>query len=90
MKLLPRKTINLDDNLGRGMDLALVTLVFLGVGYVMDRALDTKPVFMIILFVFAVVGQTLKMWFGYDARMKQLEAERAANRHALTKPRSGS
>jgi hypothetical protein len=45
---------------------------------VLDRVLDTKPVFMIALFVFAVVGQMVKMWLGYDAKMKVLEAERAA------------
>jgi hypothetical protein len=26
--------------------------------------------------VFSVVGQSVKMWFAYDARMKTLEAER--------------
>jgi len=61
------------------MDLALVTLVFLGIGYVLDRILDTKPVFIIGMFVFAIVGQTVRMWIGYDAKMKVHEAERAAN-----------
>ena len=79
-KLTPRRQIDPDDGLGRGMDIALVTLVFLGLGYLLDRLLDTKPLFMIVLFVFSVVGQTLKMWLGYDARMKVLEAEHARNR----------
>ncbi|MEO5899424.1 MAG: AtpZ/AtpI family protein [Ilumatobacteraceae bacterium] len=79
MKISPRTQASTDSNVGRGMDLALVTLVFLGIGYVLDRILDTKPVFMIGMFVFAVVGQTIKMWIGYDAKMKVHEAERAAN-----------
>ncbi len=79
-RLTSRRPVNPDDTLGRGMDLALVTLVFLGLGYGLDRLLDTKPVFMIVLFVFSVVGQTLKMWFGYDAKMKLLEAEHARAR----------
>jgi F0F1-type ATP synthase assembly protein I len=79
VKISPRtQTAATDSNVGRGMDLALVTLVFLGLGYVLDRILDTKPVFMIALFVFAIVGQTIKMWLGYDAKMKVHEAERAA------------
>lgn len=79
-KLTPRRPVDADDGLGRGMDIALVTLVFLGFGYLLDRILDTKPLFMIVLFVFSVVGQTVKMWLGYDAKMKVLEAEHARRR----------
>ena len=43
MKLLPRKPINADDNIGKGMDLALTVLVFLGIGYGLDRLFDTHP-----------------------------------------------
>ena len=39
--------------LGRGMDFALVVLVFLGIGYGLDRWLDTRRLFMIGLVVFA-------------------------------------
>lgn len=81
MKLLPRKPIDTDDTIGRGMDLALVTLVFLGIGYGLDRWLGTRPVFMISLVVFAVVGQFAAMWYRYDATMRNLEAERASGAH---------
>lgn len=87
MKLLPRPTnINPDDNVGKGMDLALVTLVFLGLGYLLDRWLDTKPVFMIGLTVLAVAGKVLAMYYAYEARMRQLDTARASARH--TEPRS--
>lgn len=76
MKLLPRKPVNAADNLGRGMDFALVTLVFLGIGYALDRWLGTRPLFMIGLVVFAMVGQFVRMWFDYDAAMRTLEDER--------------
>ncbi|MEX0847572.1 MAG: AtpZ/AtpI family protein [Ilumatobacteraceae bacterium] len=76
MKLIPRQPINADDNIGRGMDMALVTLVFLGLGYALDRWFDTKPVFMIGLVLFAVIGQFVKMWYAYDATMTRLEDER--------------
>jgi ATP synthase protein I len=82
VKLLPRKRTNTDslgrgDTLGRGMDLALVTLVFLGIGYGLDRWFGTRPVLMIVMVVLSTVGQFVKMWFDYDSTMKVLEAERA-------------
>ena len=62
------------------MDFALVVLVFLGVGYGLDRWLDTKPAFMIGLVVFSVIGQFIKMYYEYTQAMEALEAERAAKR----------
>ncbi len=83
MKLLPdqRKIAEHQQSgqtLGRGMDFALVVLVFLGVGYVLDRWLNTRPTFMIGLVVFSVMGQFIKMYFEYTAQMKVHEAERMA------------
>ena len=66
--------------LGRGMDFALVVLAFLGIGYGLDRWLGTRPLFMVGLVVFSVVGQFIKMYFEYTATMQQLEAERTAGR----------
>jgi F0F1-type ATP synthase assembly protein I len=77
LRLIQNKRIHTDDNLGRGMDLALSTLVFLFLGYLLDRWLGTEPVFMIVLFLAGSVGQIVRLWFDYDARMKTLEAERA-------------
>lgn len=76
MKLIPRKPINHDDTLGRGMDMALVTLVFLGLGWLVDNWLGTKPAFMIGLVVFSLIGQFVKMWYAYDAEMQRHENER--------------
>jgi F0F1-type ATP synthase assembly protein I len=64
--------------LGRGMDFALVVLVFLGLGYALDRWLGTRPLFMIGLVLFATIGQFIKMYFEYTAEMKEHEAQRAA------------
>ncbi len=80
MKLLPKKPINADDNIGKGMDLALTVLVFLGIGYALDRVFDTKPLLMIVLTLLAVVGKVTAMYYGYQATMEQLEGERAAAR----------
>ena len=90
MKILPdqRKIAEHQQSgqtLGRGMDFALVVLVFLGIGYVLDRWLDTRPAFMVGLVIFSVVGQFIKMYFEYTAQMKVHEAELVASRH--TQPR---
>ena len=81
MKLLPSQeeiaaAQRSDQTLGKGMDFALVVLVFLGIGYVVDRLLDTRPWFMIGLVIFSVVGQFIKMYYDYTAKMSVLEAQR--------------
>ena len=83
MKFLPnRHTIEeaqrSGQTLGRGMDFALVVLVFLGIGYALDRWLGTRPWCMIGLVVFAVVGQFVKMYYEYSATMDQLEQQRSS------------
>lgn len=73
-----RTNTGTDDKVGKGIDVALVTLTFLGIGYVLDRWLDTKPLFMVGLVVVGLIGEFLRFWYDYDARMKVLEAQRAA------------
>ena len=63
--------------LGKGMDFALVVLVFLGIGWVLDRWLGTRPGFMIGLVLFAMVGQFIKLYYDYKASMEAHEAQRA-------------
>ena len=70
-----------DDRIGKSIDVALVTLVFLGAGYGLDRWLGTKPIFMIAFVVLALVGEFVRFWYDYDARMKVLEAQRASAVH---------
>ncbi len=82
MKLIPRSVTTTgkvtDDKIGKGIDVALVTLAFLGIGYGLDHWLGTKPLFMVGLVVLGLVGEFLRFWYDYDARMKVLEAQRAA------------
>lgn len=67
---------SVDSGLGQGMEMALTVVVFLGLGWLADRALGTSPLLMVVLVVFAMVGQSARMWFIYDARMRTLEEER--------------
>lgn len=66
-----------NEGMGRGMEFAVLVLVFLGAGYGLDRWLGTKPVFMIIFVMLAIVGQFASLYYGYNQRMKDLEAKRA-------------
>jgi F0F1-type ATP synthase assembly protein I len=70
------RSANVDAGLGQGMEMALTLCVFLGLGWLVDRTAGTSPLFMVILVVFAMIGQSARMWFTYDARMKMLEEER--------------
>jgi F0F1-type ATP synthase assembly protein I len=72
-----------DDSLGRGMDVALTVLVFLGLGWLLDRWLGLFPLFTISLVLFSAIGSFLRMKYVYDASMERLEAERAAKTGAV-------
>jgi F0F1-type ATP synthase assembly protein I len=86
LKLIPRSLTTTgkatDDKIGKGIDVALVTLAFLGIGYGLDRWLDTKPLFMVGLVSIGLIGEFLRFWYEYDARMKVHEAQRAAGTRA--------
>lgn len=71
-----------DDNLGRGMDIALTLAVFLGLGWLLDRWLGVFPLFTIVFVLLAAVGQFIRLRYTYEATMQRLEAERAAQRSA--------
>ena len=71
-----------DDNLGRGMETALLLAFFLGLGWLLDEWLGTRPLFMIGLVLFGATGSFIKMKFEYDGRMERLEEERRASAQA--------
>ena len=79
MKLLPdtQMRTGATDTLGSGAELAGVVIVFFLLGWGLDVWLGTLPAFMIVLVLFAVVGQFVKMYFVYNQQMRTLEDERA-------------
>ncbi|HSP28987.1 MAG TPA: AtpZ/AtpI family protein [Ilumatobacteraceae bacterium] len=79
MKLLPKQTrVDTQDSLGLGIEAAVMTVLFFGVGYGLDRLFGTTPLFMIVLTVVGAVGLFAKWKYRYDDRMNELEAERSA------------
>lgn len=62
------------DGMSRAFELVATPLVFGGVGYLIDLVAGTAPVFVVALGAFGVIGTFVRVWFGYDAEMRALEA----------------
>jgi Flp pilus assembly protein TadB len=73
-----------DDNLGRGMEMALTLMLFLLVGWGIDQWLGIFPLFTVVLVVLAAVGIFVRLRYTYEAAMLRHEAERDARRAAST------
>ncbi len=79
MKLLPTQTrVDTQDGLGLGIEASVIMVLFLGLGYLLDRLFSTTPVLMIVFSILGAVGLFAKWKYRYDERMDELEAERAA------------
>ena len=68
-----------DQGLGQGAEIAIGLLVFFGLGAGLDWWAGTTPLFMIAFTVFCAIGQFVRVWYGYETRMRNLEADRAHN-----------
>jgi len=82
--LRERRDLNrgLGDALAQAFDVAGTTAIFFVFGWLLDRWLGTKPLFMIVLTLFCLIGKTVLMLYTYNDRMKRLEAERQEKRAA--------
>jgi F0F1-type ATP synthase assembly protein I len=67
-----------NDLFGRGMDVALALLVFLLLGWALDNWLGTKPLFIIVFALLALVGGGARIKYAYDEAMERHERERIA------------
>lgn len=77
MKLLPTKTrVATDDALGMAIEVMVILVLFLAIGWGLDRWLGTLPVFMIVFTVLGAVGLFTKHKYRYDEKMIALEQER--------------
>jgi F0F1-type ATP synthase assembly protein I len=63
------------DGLAQAFEFAVTPAIFGVLGYLLDRALGTVPIFTIILALLCVIGIFLKTWYVYDAAMKVHEEE---------------
>ena len=86
MQLVPNRrrvlAPGIGDTLARGFEWAATIAIFLGLGFLLDYLLGTIPVFTVLLFVFALVGQIVRAYFHFG---DEIDRESAARR-ALARP----
>jgi F0F1-type ATP synthase assembly protein I len=71
------------DTLARAFEFAVTPLIFAFIGHLLDRWLGTSPALAIVLAVLAVVGMSIKLYYGYAADMdKQSQGRPWAGRGA--------
>lgn len=62
------------DGLTRAMEMAIIPPLFGAFGYLLDQWLGLLPVFTIVLVLVAVAGLGARMYYSYDASMKEHDA----------------
>jgi F0F1-type ATP synthase assembly protein I len=70
------------EGLSRAFELALTPAIIGGFGYLLDRWLGLTPVFTIIFFLVAMAGLMARMYYAYDAKMKEHDAASPWGGHA--------
>lgn len=75
----------MNTNVPQGVELAVGILVFFLIGLAIDTWLGTTPIFMIVLTVFSVVGNFVRMYYSYSLTMDKLEAQRTKNASGVVK-----
>jgi F0F1-type ATP synthase assembly protein I len=69
----------------RAFELAVTPAIFGFLGYLLDRAVGTSPVFLIVFALLCVIGMGIRMYYGYDQAMRREEAESTWGRPAKPK-----
>ena len=59
--------------LATAVEIVMTPLVFAGLGWLIDRALGTGPLFALVLGMLGVVGIAVRMYYGYRADMAREE-----------------
>ncbi len=57
-----------DDALGQAIEFAAVPVIFGLVGWLIDGALDSGPLFLVVLACFGVVGSFVSFYYRYQAQ----------------------
>ena len=70
------KRVEPDDSVVQGMEAVFALVLFLGLGVLIDRWLETSPIFTIGMMLLGAVGVFLRFKYAYIARMDRLEADR--------------
>lgn len=74
------------DEMTRGIELVATPVVVGLLGWLLDGAVGTTPLFTVAFAVFAVVATLIKLWYGYEAEMRAHEAAGRWTRRTPTVP----
>jgi F0F1-type ATP synthase assembly protein I len=78
------------DGLALAFEFAVTPAIFGVLGYLLDRAVGTIPVFTILLALLCIVGMFVKVWYSYDASMREHEAKAPWGRPKQQAPGQGT
>jgi F0F1-type ATP synthase assembly protein I len=82
------KRVEPDDSVVQGMEAVFALVLFLGLGVLLDRWLDTAPVFTIGMMLLGAVGVFFRFKYAYIARMDRLDADRRGRSNSGSGPGS--
>jgi len=76
-RLAERRELNngFGNALASAFELAVTSTIFAFLGWLIDQALGTTPLFLIGLFLFTITYEFWKLFGRYDARMREHESE---------------
>ena len=77
------------DAFARAFEFAVTPGIFGFLGYLLDRAIGTLPVFTIVLTLLCIVGMFLKTWYTYDTTMRAHDARAPWGPGRQPEPRQG-
>ena len=71
---------SVDDGLSQALSLVVGPVLFAFVGWILDRALGTGPLFVIVLGIFGFLAAVTALYFRYQAAIARDEADKPWNR----------
>lgn len=75
-----RRTSGFDDGLSQALSLVVGPVLFGFVGFLLDQAFGTGPLFVVALGVFGFLGSVVALYFRYQAAVTRDEAGKPWNR----------
>jgi len=78
------------DGLARAFEYAVTPTIFGFLGWLLDRAVGTLPLFTIVFALLCIVGMFLKTWYTYDAMMSAHDSKSPWGRPQPERPVQGS
>ena len=75
------------ESTARAFELAVTPAIFGFLGYLLDRAVGTSPVFLIVFVLLCVIGMGIRMYYGYVRAMDAHEAKTPWARNRAGGPR---